>query len=54
MPIASSNQAEYKYLPTDKLRFDPGNPRFFGSKRPGKRGGQGNGDILNFGKYGEA
>lgn len=33
MPSSSSAQATYKYIPVTKLRFDPGNPRFFGSKK---------------------
>ena len=37
MPNAPSNQAEYKYLSTDKLKFDPGNPRFFGSQTDQKK-----------------
>ena len=37
MPNAPSNQAKYEYLSTDKLKFDPGNPRFFGSQTDQKK-----------------
>lgn len=37
MPSAPSNQAKYQYIPTDKLRFDPNNPRFFGTQKDQKR-----------------
>src|SRR6476661_11094325 len=29
--MSSPNPANYKYLPVTSLRFDPDNPRFFGS-----------------------
>jgi hypothetical protein len=37
MPNSISAQAQYQYIDTDKLRFDPGNPRFFGSDKDQKK-----------------
>jgi hypothetical protein len=33
MPNAPSIQAQYQYIPTSQLLFDPGNPRFFGAPK---------------------